>query len=45
MVAIAEAKKQEMRQKVNELRKNFKELLNKNEQLVPRIKLEKNVIF
>jgi hypothetical protein len=43
MVAIAEGKKLEMRQRITELRKSFKELLNKNEQLVPRIKLGKNV--
>ena len=44
MIAIAESKKQEMRQKITELRKKFKELLVKNEQLVPRIKLGKDVI-
>lgn len=43
MIAVAETKKQEMRQKISELRKLFRELLVKNEQLVPRLKLNKNV--
>lgn len=44
MVSIAENKKQEMRQKINDLRKMFKELMTKNDQLVPRLRLDKNVI-
>jgi len=44
MIAVAEAKKQEMRQKISELRKMFRELLVKNDQLVPRLKLSKNVM-
>jgi hypothetical protein len=43
MIAVAETKKQEMRQKITELRKMFRELLVKNDQLVPRLKLSKNV--
>lgn len=42
MVAIAESKKQDMRQKINQLRKTFKDLTVKNDQLVPRLKLSKN---
>lgn len=42
MIAVAESKKQDMRQKINQLRKNFKDLLVKNDQLVPRLKLGKN---
>ena len=40
VLAIAETKKNQMRQKINELRKLFKEMINKNENLVPRLKLE-----
>lgn len=43
MIAIAEAKKQDMRQKISELRKMFKDLTVRNEQLVPRCRLSKNV--
>lgn len=43
MVAIAESKKQEMRLKINQLRKMFKDLATKNDQLVPRLKLNKDV--
>ncbi len=43
MMANAESKKQDMRQKISQLRKSFKELLNKNDQLVPRLKLNKEV--
>ena len=43
MIVVAETKKQEMRQKITELRKMFRELLVKNDQLVPRLKLSKNV--
>ena len=42
-MANAEAKKQDMRHKILQLRKSFKELINKNEQLVPRLKLNKEV--
>ena len=42
MIAIAEAKKADMRQKINGLRKLFKDLTVKNDQLVPRLKLNKN---
>ncbi len=44
MIAIAESKKQEMKLRINEMRKTFKELMVRNEQLVPRIRLKKNVI-
>ena len=43
MIAIAESKKLEMRQKINELRKMFKDLTVKNDQLVPRLRLSKSV--
>ena len=43
MIANAESKKQDMRQKIHHLRKSFKDLFNKNEQLVPRMKLNKEV--
>lgn len=43
MVSISESKKQEMRTKITNLRKLFKDLTVKNEQLVPRLKLNKNV--
>ncbi len=43
MLAVAEAKKQDMRNKIGDLRKIYKDLLVKNDQLVPRIKLSKNV--
>ena len=43
MIAIAESKKLEMRQKINELRKTFKDLTVKNDQLVPRLRLSKSV--
>ena len=43
MLALAEAKKQDMRDKINELRMSFKDLSVKNEQLVPRLRLDKNV--
>lgn len=42
-IANAEAKKQDMRDKIGDLRRAFKELLDKNDQLVPRLRLEKNV--
>ncbi|CAF0711556.1 unnamed protein product [Brachionus calyciflorus] len=42
MISIAEAKKAEMRQKINGLRKMFKDLSTKNDQLVPRLKLNKD---
>lgn len=42
-LANAEAKKQEMRDRINELRRAFKDLLVKNDQLVPRLRLGKNV--
>jgi hypothetical protein len=43
MMANAESKKQDMRLKVHQLRKSFKDLLGKNDQLVPRLKLNKEV--
>ncbi len=43
MISISESKKQEMRTKITNLRKLFKDLTIKNEQLVPRLKLNKNV--
>jgi hypothetical protein len=43
MIAIAESKKLEMRQKITELRKMFKDLTVKNDQLVPRLRLSKSV--
>lgn len=43
-LAKAEAQKQEMRDRINELRRAFKELLDKNDQLVPRLRLGKDVI-
>ena len=42
MIAIAEGKKSEMRQKINNLRKLFKDLTIKNDQLVPRLKLSRD---
>ena len=45
MIAVAEAKKLEMRQKIQQLRKTFKDLIVKNDQLVPRLKIDKNVRF
>lgn len=44
MIATAESKKQEMRLKINQLRKTFKDLTVKNDQLVPRLRLDRNVI-
>lgn len=43
MMATAEGKKQDMREKIYQLRKSFKELVSKNDQLVPRLRLEKHV--
>ena len=45
MIAAAEAKKLEMKQKIQQLRKTFKELTVKNDQLVPRLRLGKNVSY
>ena len=42
MISISESKKQEMRTKITNLRKLFKDLTLKNDQLVPRLKLNKN---
>ena len=44
MIATAESKKQEMRLKINQLRKTFKDLTVKNDQLGPRLRLDRNVI-
>lgn len=43
ILAIAEKKKTHMRQKVTDLRKSFKSLIGKNDSLVPRLKLNKEV--
>ncbi|RNA43270.1 WD repeat-containing 52 [Brachionus plicatilis] len=42
MIAIAEGKKADMRQKINGLRKLFKDLTTKNDQLVSRLKLSRD---
>ena len=44
-IANAEAKKQDLRDKIGDLRRAVKELVDKNDQLVPRLRLEKNVSF
>jgi hypothetical protein len=41
MMAEAEAKKKDMRQKIYQLRKTFKDLLTRNDQLMPRVRLGK----
>ena len=43
MLAIAESKKQEMRGKITQLRKSFKDLLLKNDLVLPRLRLKKKV--
>jgi cilia- and flagella-associated protein 44 len=42
IISIAERKKAEMREKITNLRKSFKDLTKKNDQLVPRLKLNKD---
>ena len=43
ILAIAEKKKTQMRQKITDLRKTFKGLIGQNDSLVPRLKLNKDV--
>ena len=45
VIAIAETKKQEMRNKIGDLRKSFRDFAIKNDQLVPRLKLGKDVKY